>query len=62
MIVQELIRLDEKIKDSSYLVRTYSDAGFYIEREGAQYAEAIDLPQFNYTYTETNIPLPKEEI
>ena len=61
MIVQEIIRLDKKILDSSYLVRTYSNAGFYIERDGVQYAEAIDLPQFNYTYTETDLPLPKEE-
>lgn len=38
----------------------YSDAGFYIEREGVLYADAYDLPQFQYTYTETNEPLEPE--
>lgn len=61
MIVQEIIKLDSRTKDSDYLVRTYSDAGFYIERDGVQYWDAIDLPQFNYQYTETNIPLEKTE-
>ena len=38
----------------------YSDSGFYIERDGVLYADAIDLPQFEYTYTETNEPLEQE--
>ena len=34
-------------------IKTYSDAGFYIERDGALYEEAIDIVE--HTYTETNI-------
>ena len=36
-------------------VRTYSDKGFLIEREGVHYSEALDLAKFGRVYTETNI-------
>lgn len=49
----------EKYKDN--LVRTYSDKGMYIERDGVQYGEAIDIEDFGYTYTETDIPIETEE-
>lgn len=48
----------EKYRDN--LVRTYSDKGMYIERDGVQYAEAIDIADFGYTYTETDIPIETE--
>lgn len=35
------------------LIRAYSDAGFYIEREGLEYEEAIDPKSEHRTYTET---------
>lgn len=35
-------------------VRTYSDAGYYIERDGHQYEEAIDPVGTGRTYTETS--------
>lgn len=35
------------------LTRAYSDAGYYIEREGIEYAEAIDPTELGRTYTET---------
>ena len=38
-------------------VRNYSDNGFYIERDGIQYEEAIDPEGFNRAYTETNVPI-----
>ncbi len=41
----------EKYKDN--LIRTYSSTGMYIERDGVQYAEAIDIEDFGYVYTET---------
>lgn len=34
-------------------IKTYSNSGFYIERDGALYEEAIDVVE--HTYTETNI-------
>lgn len=38
----------------------YSDSGFYIERDGVLYVDAYDLPQFDYTYIESNVELPQE--
>lgn len=40
------------------LTRTYSDAGRYIERDGARYAEAVDPVGSGRTYTETDEPIP----
>ena len=37
------------------LIRTYSDLGVQIEREGVQYAEAIDPIELGREYTETEI-------
>ena len=41
--------------------RTYSDT-YYIERDGAQYAEAVDPLNSGRQYTETDIPLAKGEL
>lgn len=45
------------------LVRTYSDAGFYIHGGSpeADYTEAIDPTDAGRTYTETDIKIPEEE-
>lgn len=56
MIIQELRNIG-----GNTLVYSYSDAGMYLERDGVQYMDAYDLPQSNYTYTETDIPLLDEE-
>ena len=42
--------------------KTYSDSGFMVERDGAQYSEAIDPAEFGRTYTETDIPIEGEPI
>ena len=42
------------------LTRTYSDAGFYIYRDGAIYSEALDNPLLDREYMETNIPIEEE--
>ena len=39
------------------LIRTYSDLGVQIEREGVQYAEAIDPIELGREYTETEMPV-----
>ena len=36
------------------LTRTYSDSGYYIQRDGVRYAEAIDPAGSGRTYTETD--------
>lgn len=38
-------------------VKTYSDIGMEIEREGVRYAEAIDPARFGREYTETDTPI-----
>lgn len=55
MIKTELITADER-----QLRRTWSDAGFLIERDGAQYSEAIDPIDSGRTYTETKVPMETE--
>lgn len=42
--------------DGVELVRTYSDTGCLIERDGVRYAEAIDPAHLCRTYTETDEP------
>lgn len=55
MLITETIT----INTHDYL-HNYSDAGFYIEREGVYYADAIDPINSGRTYTETNIPIPSD--
>ena len=55
MIISETIKLNDK-----NFTRTYSDAGFYIERNGVHYAEAIDPLGSGREYTETDILIETE--
>ena len=50
MIKTELITVDNR-----QLRRTWSDAGFMIERDGEMYSEAVDPAEFDRVYTETDI-------
>ena len=49
-------------EDGVILNRTYSDAGMMIEREGAQYSEAIDPAELNRQYAETDKPIAEPEV
>jgi hypothetical protein len=42
-------------------VKTYSDKGMMVEREGVRYSEAIDPAEFGRQYIETDEPIEKEE-
>ena len=55
MIITEQLTINEKS-----FTKTYSDSGYYIERDGVQYSEAIDPSEFGRTYTETDIPIDIE--
>jgi hypothetical protein len=55
MIVTEQITINDR-----RFTKTYSDSGFMVERDGAQYSEAIDPAEFGRTYTETDIPIEGE--
>ena len=57
MILTESLTINNK-----QFTKTYSDAGFMIERDGVQYSEAIDPSEFGRTYTETDIPVEAELI
>ena len=57
MIVKENIEIGGKD-----FVKQYSDGGFYIERDGEKYSEAIDPADIRREYTETDEPIsPAEE-
>ena len=57
MLVKENIEIGGRA-----FVKTYSDAGFYIERDGVKYSEAIDLADIPREYIETDEPIsPTEE-
>jgi hypothetical protein len=43
-------------------VKTYSDLGMMVERDGVRYSEAIDPAEFGRQYVETDEPIEKEEI
>ena len=55
MIVKENIEIGGRV-----FVKTYSDSGFYIERDGEKYSEAIDPAEFDRTYVETDVPIETE--
>lgn len=49
-------------KDGVNLVRTYSDKGVYIQKDGTDevYPEAIDVENAGYTYSETETPIVED--
>lgn len=49
MIVTEKLAINGKS-----FVKTYSDSGFMVERDGIRYSEAIDPAELGRTYTETD--------
>lgn len=42
-------------------VKTYSDSGYMVEREGIRYSEAIDPAELGRTYTETDEHIPYDD-
>lgn len=56
MIVVDKFYIGEK-----EFLRTWSDEGFYIERDGVKYSEACDLEYLHRTYTETDEPIEHPE-
>lgn len=57
MIVTENFKVGERD-----FIRTYSDAGRYVVRDGITYDEACDPAEFGRTYTEGDlIPIDEDE-
>ena len=49
MIIKEQLTINGKA-----FIKTYSDKGVMVERDGERYAEAIDLEYLKREYTETD--------
>lgn len=56
MIIKEPLTINGKA-----FIKTYSDLGMMVERDGVRYSEAIDPAEFGREYTETDEPIEKEE-
>ena len=57
MIVTESMTINGKA-----FVRTYSDSGYMVERDGVRYSEATDPAEFGRTYTETDEPIEADDL
>lgn len=60
MLKREFYRSRE---DGVKLFRTYSDKNMKIQKDGTEelYSEAIDVENSEFSYTETEIPIPADE-
>lgn len=57
MIITENLTIDGRA-----FVRTYSDAGYMVERDGIRYSEAVDPAELGRVYTETDEPVEDQDI
>lgn len=58
MVIQEYYTTRS---DGVRLIRSYSNRGFMIERDGVMYDEAIDPEDLHREYTETDTPIFEDE-
>lgn len=56
MIITETLTINNR-----EFIKTYSDLGMMVERDGVRYSEAIDPAEFGRVYIETDEPIVKEE-
>lgn len=49
MIVTEKVIINDR-----EFIRTYSDSGYMVERDGVRYSEAVDPAELNRTYIESD--------
>jgi hypothetical protein len=52
-----MIKTENMTINGKSFVRTYSDSGYMVERDGIRYSEAIDPAEFNRQYIETDEPI-----
>ena len=57
-----MIKTENIIVVGKQLIRTYSDTGFYIERDGVIYNEAVDPLNTSRTYEESDIHIEDDSI
>jgi hypothetical protein len=53
-----MIQTETMTINGKAFIRTYSDSGRYVVRDGVEYPEAIDLAYLNRIYTESENMLP----
>lgn len=53
-----MIQTETMTINGKAFIRTYSDSGRYVVRDGVEYAEAIDPASLGRTYTESENMLP----
>lgn len=54
--------MSEKFTTNSIrYIRHKSDSGFLVQRDGTElkFADVVDIEEWGYTYTETDIPIPE---
>ena len=56
-----MIRTESFTINDKQFIRTYSDAGRYVVRDGISYEEACDPAEFGRTYTEGDA-IPETEV
>lgn len=49
-----MIKTENLTINGKAFIRTFSDSGYMVEREGVRYCEAVDPAEFGRTYTETD--------
>lgn len=57
-----MIKTEELTINGKLFIRTYSDMGYMVERDGARYSEAIDPAEFNRQYIETDELIESDEL
>lgn len=55
------IKTEQLTINDMEFTRTYSDAGFMVERDGIRYSDAIDPAYLGRTYIETDVPIETDE-
>lgn len=55
-----MIKTENLTINGRAFVKTYSDEGYMVEREGVRYSEAIDPAEFGRQYTETDEKIEEE--
>lgn len=57
-----MIKTENMTINDRAFIRTYSDSGYMVERDGIRYGEAVDPVELNRQYTETDEPVEAEEL
>ena len=54
-----MIRTENLTIGGRTFIKTYSDEGYMVERDGVKYSEAIDPAELGRQYTEANEKIPE---